>query len=263
MAPWDSRTRSDLRLAWRLARARDLPAADAVRADLLPAVTDPDAQRLIRGLKMLDVMVDRGSQGEPLSLFAAAEFARDELGAPGLARRLFVAYADLVPGAAWAPKALMAAALLAPPAGRDSLHARLRRYAASVYVHPLGDPASDSAFADAEVRLDRALGAARGFAAAEASRRDAGVSRVIAVLDSVSAAARTDSLRVACGAFADSAGIAGVRGDSLRAACVRRDTAKVALLLKPDTMKRADSTLFRRPPSGLRDSRAIARDTTP
>jgi len=99
--------------------------------------------------------------------------------------------------------------------------------------------------------------------AAEASRRDAGVSRVIAVLDSVSAAARTDSLRVACGAFADSAGIAGVRGDSLRAACVRRDTAKVALLLKPDTMKRADSTLFRRPPSGLRDSRAIARDTTP
>lgn len=246
---------------WRLAVARDLPAADAVRSDLLVAVTDQDAQRLIRGLKMLDVMVDRGTQGEPLSLFAGAEFARDELGAPALARRLFLAYADLVPGAPWAPKALMAAAVLSARPGRDSIDAKLQRYAGSVYVAPRATRAADSAFTDSEVRLDRALAAAKGFAAQEAVRRDAGVTRVIAELDSVRTAARTDSLRIACGAFADSAGIAGVRGDSLRAACMRRDTAKVALFLKPDTVKRADSTGVNRLPAGRGIPRGTARDT--
>jgi len=246
---------------WRLASARDLAAADAVRSELLAAVADGEAQQILRSLKMLDVLVDRAPQGEPIALFAAAELARDQLGAPVLARRLFLAYVDLVPGAPWAPKAIMAAATLAPPAGRDSLQARLARYTSSVYVQPRGTPAADSAFADAETRLASALSGVNGYAAVEAGRRDAGVTRVMAVLDSVKVAARTDSLRIACGAFADSAGIGGTRGDSLRAACIRGDSLKVALFLKPDTMNRADSTARRRLPGAGRDPRAVARDT--
>jgi tetratricopeptide (TPR) repeat protein len=249
-----------LQARWRLAEAGDLATADAVRAELLPAITDSDARDLIRGLKMLDIMVNRASQGEPLSLFAGAELARDQLGAPVLARRLFLAYADMVPGAQWAPKALMAAAQLADSAGRDSIGVRLRDYAASVYVRA-GDGADvDSAFSDAEARLGSALSAAVAYAATESARRDAGVTHVVAVLDSIQAQARTDSLRIACGAFADSLGIAGARGDSLRAACVAGDTAKVALLRKPDTMKLADSVAVRAPVTrpGLR---GVTRDS--
>ncbi len=245
---------------WRLASAHDLPGADAVRAELLPALADRAAQELVHALKTLDVLVSRAPAGEPIALFAAGELARDRLGAPALARRLFVAYAELVPTAPWAPKALMAASQLASPAARDSLQARVAGYGASVYVRPRTSPADEAAFADAETRLAGALAGVRQVAEAEADRRDAGVVRATAVLDSVKKAARGDSLRVACGAFVDSLGIGGVRGDSIRAACVRRDSAKVALLLKADTMKRADSAAAA--PGGRRDPRAVTRDTS-
>ena len=153
----------------------------------------------------------------------------------------------------------MAAATLAPPAARDSLQVRLARYATSIYVKPRATPAADSAFADAETRLARSLAGVNAYAVAEAARRDAGVNRVMAVLDSIKTAAHTDSLRIACGSFADSAGISGSRGDSLRAACIRGDSLKVALFLKPDTMKPADTAAVRRVPGAGRG--AVARDT--
>lgn len=246
---------------WRLAQARDLPAADAVRGDLLPAIAMPEAQILLRSLKTLDIMVGRASSGEPLSLFAAAELARDELNAPVLARRLFLAYADMVPGAPWAPKALLAAAQLATGPALDSIRTRLAPLSASVYVRAANGQPVDSTFTVVESRLDRAISSLRASAAVEAARRDAGVTRAVAVLDSVRDKLRSDSMRVVCGAFADSLGIAGERGDSLRAACMAGDSAKVALLLKPDTMKRADSLAARRRLPGRRNPAGQARDT--
>ena len=179
-----------------------------------------------------------------------------------LARRLFLAYADMVPGAPWAPKALLAAAHLASGPDRDSIQARLQQFANSVYVRAAAGETVDSTFSLVETRLDRALSAVRAYATVEVTRRDAGVTRAVAVLDSVRAKLRSDSLRVTCGAFADSLGIAGERGDSLRAACMAGDSAKVALLLKPDTMKRADTLATRRrPPVRRPPGGGIARDT--
>lgn len=202
---------------------------------------------MLRNMRAVAVLLEHAQRtGQPLALFAAAELARDELEAPGLARQLFIAYADVVPDATWAPKALLAAADLAPSA--EELAAIRERLAGSrdnVYLAALERRDRGVDFEEAEQRLSRTLGALRELAMAEADQRDAGVARAIALLDSARLAARTDSLEIACGALIDSLGIVGIRSDSVRAACMRADTVAIDSFLRVDTLLLIDTTQVR------------------
>jgi tetratricopeptide (TPR) repeat protein len=93
---------------WHLAAARDLVDAREVIPILLPAEEDSRVADLLGWVSGMLELADPGRE-DPLSLFAAGELARDELGAPALARGLFLAYADGQPEAPWVPKALLAA----------------------------------------------------------------------------------------------------------------------------------------------------------
>ena len=230
---------------WQLASASDLDHLDHARTLLVPALAHPDARTLLQAIRMLAVLLERArAGGQPLALFAAAELARDRLGAPALARTLFAAYAELDPDAPWAPKAILAALALDPPAHQaDSLRQRLARYRDNAYL-ATGD--DGTAFQDAEERLARALTPLLQHASVEALQRDAPIVRAAALLDSARAAARADTLRLACSALLDSLRLAGIRADSVRAACLRGQPARVDSLLRVDTLRlRPDSARAR------------------
>lgn len=119
---------------WRLAEAADLVDARAAVPLLLPAEGDPRAEALLGRVTEMIALADRGID-EPLALFAAGEIARDELGALGLARGLFLAYADGVPRAPWSSKALLAALDVSGAEGdRAWIRGRLEARAESPYV---------------------------------------------------------------------------------------------------------------------------------
>jgi hypothetical protein len=120
---------------WRLRSARDLGAAASVRPVLLPAGDDPRAEALLVALDDVERYSGLGLD-EHLAWFAAAEIARDRLGAPVLARGLFLAYADIDSSAPWAPKALLAALDVSPDeeGDREWLRGRLEAHRDSPYV---------------------------------------------------------------------------------------------------------------------------------
>lgn len=119
---------------WRLAGAGDLVDVRGVVPLLLPAEGHPDVARLLERVTRLVELADEGLD-DPLALFAAGEIARDELGAPGLARGLFLAYADGVPQAPWSPKALLAALdVSGVEEDRAWIRGRLETRASSPYV---------------------------------------------------------------------------------------------------------------------------------
>lgn len=132
-----------VRLARRqLAGAADLEDARSALSVLLPASGSGDAARLIEDVQEVQALAERGLD-DPMAWFAAAETARDRLGAEQLARGFFLAYADAVPGDPWVPKALLAAVGLTGDAeGRAWLRGRLEGRATSPYVLAArGDPA--------------------------------------------------------------------------------------------------------------------------
>lgn len=138
---------------WRLRGARDLGAAAAVRGILLPAAAHPEVARRLGALAQLERLAGLGLD-EPLGWFAAAELARDRLGAPVLARGLFLAYADFDSSAPWAAKALLAALdVSADESDREWLRGRLEAHRDSPYVLAArgGSPAG---FAALEEELD-------------------------------------------------------------------------------------------------------------
>jgi hypothetical protein len=119
---------------WRLEGARDLGPVASVRSLLLPASGDERVASLLRALDELERYAGLGLDA-PLAWFRAAEIARDELGAPVLARGFFLAYADIDPAAPWAPKALLAALDVSPDEpDRDWLRGRLEAHVGSPYV---------------------------------------------------------------------------------------------------------------------------------
>ena len=119
---------------WRLEEARDLRQIQAVRPILLPAGSDPRAAELLAALEELKRYADAGLD-VPLGWFAAAEVARDRLGADYVARGLFLAYADAAGEDPWAAKALLAALALTETRGdRAWLRGRLEAHADSPYV---------------------------------------------------------------------------------------------------------------------------------
>jgi hypothetical protein len=128
--------------AWQVARARDLVEVRYALPLLLPAVGTPAVARRVERLQAMIGLAERGFE-EPLAWFAAGEVARDDLGAPALARGLFLAYADGAPSDPWVPKALLAALGVSDDeADRDWLRGRLERGGDSPYVLAArGEPA--------------------------------------------------------------------------------------------------------------------------
>lgn len=223
---------------WRLATVEATEDLPAVRALLLPAVANAGARELLAALRTLDVLLEfAGERGEPLALFAAAEIARDSLHTPALARSLFLAFADLERETPWAGKALLAALQLSnSPAAADSVRQRIDDRPHDLYLRAITGDTDTGAYAAAEERLSRELIALRFDAGQEVSRRELGVARTVARLDSVRMAARNDSIVARCGERIDSLAIRGIRADSVRAACVRGDSVRVGVLLTIDTL---------------------------
>lgn len=112
-----------------------------------------------RALAELVAQVRRYDELPESGRFRVAELVRDSLGAPRLAGRLFLELARRAPASLFAPKALLAAAALAPER-QDSLLALLgARYAGSPYTLALHGELSP-AFGAAEDSLAGALGLA-------------------------------------------------------------------------------------------------------
>jgi hypothetical protein len=100
----------------------------------------------------------------------------------------------------------------------------------------------------------------RQGAFADADQRDLRVARAVATLDSLKLAAIADSMRLICGQMLDSLAVTGIRADSVRAACVRTDSALVQRFLAIDTLLLRDSTMIGI--DTLQALRTIGRDTT-
>lgn len=242
--------------ALRLASADDVSDLEQIRRTLLPAIADREARRIIHGIGLVGGLMEQTRMGQPLALFAAAEVARDVLGARTLARRLFVGYADVAGPRPWSTKALLAALHLDPPPAEEAVLRERLGQANDIYAAAArgGAPVD---FEESETRLEQSLAGLRAVAEAETRRRDLAVDEAIAELDSVTAAAQADSLRFVCGALADSLGLAGIRRDSVNAACVREDVALVDSFLSVDTLALLD-TLATPAPAVPRDTAATA-----
>jgi len=147
--------------SWSFAESEDIVDAYETRAVLLPAESHPEAAALLEAIDELELFTDRGLE-EPLGWFAAAEIARDALGAEYVARGLFLAYADAASGEPWAPKALLAALEVSPnPDDREWLVGRLEAHARSPYVLAAYG-GSDAGFEALEEELQVRLRALRG-----------------------------------------------------------------------------------------------------
>ncbi len=146
----------------------------------------PDAMGLWDTLVRMEYWIDLGG----LAYLQAAEVARDELHAPGLARTLLLRYVEEEPESVWAPKALLAALELsdldsAPPgAPLDPDPETLRRrlwedYRASPYVQAvLGERPSDGlTFEELELGLRRQMARLATLADEEVMARRAAVAR--------------------------------------------------------------------------------------
>ena len=212
-----------------------------IRNTLLPAIADQRVRLLVNAIGVIGVLLEQAAGGQPLALFAAAEVARDRLEAPALARRLFIGYADLAGAGPWSTKALLAALSLEPT---DAEEASLRsRFAAANDVYALAARGTAAAgYEDSEARLDLVLSDLVRDAEREAQARDVAVGVAIAEIDSITAAVHADSVGLMCGSFADSLGLAGIRRDSVRAACLREDPVLVDSFLRVDTLLLRDST---------------------
>lgn len=219
---------------------------EEIRTLLLSAFDDPQALALMRSIRAAQILVQQGSTPESsLSLFAAAEYLRDELRAPRLARTLFLQYATTHADAVWAGKAALAAHVIEQS---DETRAALDLLAGNAYVLATRGHAQPGSIDRAESQLAYALAGLRQGAVAQAQQRDAMVGRAVAVLDSTRAAARNDSIRIACGALVDSLAVTGIRADSTRSACLRGDTARVTFVLNADTVLLRDTTAARAAP---------------
>ncbi|MHC4925314.1 MAG: hypothetical protein ACYTG4_14760 [Planctomycetota bacterium] len=119
---------------WRLEATRDLGGIDDARRILLPSEEHPEVAAFLLALDETFALAELGLS-EPLAWFAAGEVARDGLGAPVLARGLFLAYADGAPDDPWAAKALLAAMSVSREEGdRAWLRGRLEARSQSPYV---------------------------------------------------------------------------------------------------------------------------------
>lgn len=242
---------------WRLANISEPDSVAHVRALLAPAFGHAEARTLLRVIQTMDVLLERGAGGEePLALFAAAELARDSLRAPALARQLFLSFAEAGAESPWIGKALLAALNLSDEDAAAALRHRLGKHPTDVYLRAVSGETDAGAFTAAEERLGRSLATLHFDAAREAESRATGVAVARARLDTLQGIALADSLAQGCALLLDSLALGGIRADSVRAACLRSDSARVTAFLEIDTLSlaqprtRADS-LRRRQRAGV------------
>ncbi|HEX2166802.1 MAG TPA: hypothetical protein VHG09_06140 [Longimicrobiales bacterium] len=226
----------------RLARAASVGELDEISDLLLAAYDNRQALDLLRRVHAARILLNQGHDpARSISLFAAAEFLRDELRAPRLARSVFIDFARRQTESVWAGKAALAAHQLEQT---DETVALLGALADNPYARAARGATHDAAAIDrAEERLAFGIDGLRESAIAEAISRDVVVGRAVTVLDSTRTAARNDSVRIACGMLIDSLSIAGIRADSTRTACLRGDTARVRFVLDADTMILRDTVV--------------------
>jgi hypothetical protein len=143
---------------------------------------------------------------------------------------------DIAPQSPWAGKAALAAIAIAPNTPEaNALRARVAALPPNPYTTITNGEGAGDAYDTAEERLARSMTVLREEAVQLAAQQGDAVTRAIAVLDSLTAAARSDTLRVTCGMLLDSLAIKGMRADSVRVACMRSDTIRIATYLKVDT----------------------------
>lgn len=146
-----------------------------LRPLLLPAIGDSDALGLLETFRQLELLELHAERRDPtVALFAAAELARDHLGAYALAADMFVRYADLDPASPWSGKALLAARSLLPQGDRrEHLRRRVSRMSSNPYVRIANrDPVPRAEFERLERELAQALSAVLAASVAAAVERD-------------------------------------------------------------------------------------------
>ncbi|HUF14128.1 MAG TPA: hypothetical protein VMN78_13595 [Longimicrobiales bacterium] len=223
-----------------LAAATEPAHLTEVRRVLLPALARQRVRPLIHSIGLVETLLDQAQRGQPLALFGAAEVARDRLGAHALARALFIGYAEMAGGGPWSTKARLAALQLDPtPEQAAALRERIAAAGDPYAVAARGSAAAG--YEESEARLDQALRGLIERAGRATEQRDLAVGEAIANLDSLTMVARADSLRLTCGLLADSLGLAGIRRDSVNAACLREDLALVDSFLAVDTTSLRDT----------------------
>lgn len=158
-----------------LERARRIEDLDRARPVLLPAVGHPRVLEVLETIRKLELLDARAAEdGVAVALFAAGELARDELGAPHLARNLFLRYAGGADDPTWAGKALLAALTLSrDDAEREMLLDRIRARPSDPYLRAAVDGHVQSAeYERLELELQYALSAVVAEVTAAAGELD-------------------------------------------------------------------------------------------
>jgi hypothetical protein len=234
----ETSSRARIRVAqWLLETTRDMDDLQRIRSILVPAYSSGEAVQMIRQIRTLEVLVGRAAT-DPAAMFVAAEFARDDLHAPHLARELFLRMDSQPTRSLWSGKALLAALdASATDAERKEIEQRIAAAPGDIYLNTARGNGDSTAFRNAESQLRHEMTTLRAEAIAVAAAGDVSVSRAIALRDSIRVVLRTDSIRKSCASAIDSLQVKGVRADSVRAACQRSDTARVNEVLRIDSMK--------------------------
>lgn len=222
-----------LEARWRLRDVAGVQGLEEIRDLLLPAVGSREAVAMLDWIKKVSLMVEDASRGQDMAFFAAAEMARDSLGAPLLAKDLFRVYADRAAGSPWRGKALLAAYQLSPdPEERTELRVRMDSLSENIYVRAWrGREERELDYVVVERRLRDALTNVRTRIRAEAEERDVLVSQTARMLDSI----RTQEEIQRRLEEGDSTLLDSIRADSIRRDSIRRDSIRRADSLARDT----------------------------
>jgi hypothetical protein len=245
---------------WILATSSEQQDLQRVRSILVPGISNAEAVQMIARIRLLEVLIGRASS-DPVAMFLAGESARDELGAPSIARKLFLRAEAQPDAAAWKGKALLAAMELSrTPADRAEVESRMANARTDVYLQAARGTPNEIQFEEAETALRRESALIKAEAGAIAKAGDVSIARAVSLRDSVRLVLFRDSVQRNCYAVIDSLKTKGIRADSARAACSRVDTLRFDAVLKMDTTllkgTRKDTILFSyapvRPASGVR-----------
>jgi hypothetical protein len=234
----ETSARARIRVAqWMLETTSDIEDLQRIRSILVPAYSSGEAVQMIRQIRTVDVLIGRATS-DPAALFVAAEYARDQLQAPHLARVLFLRMDALPNRSVWAGKALLAALDLSyTTAERDQVQQRINAAPSDLYLRAAQGARDPEAFTSAETQLQHDMTALRAEAIAVAAAGDVSVARAVSLRDSIRLVLRADSISRHCVATIDSLKLKGIRADSTRVACLRSDTARINVVLHMDTMK--------------------------
>ncbi len=163
------------RLALAEIRLRQIEAPrelDRVRRVLLPVATDSAVVVELEALRMVELLA-AAEERSFVALFAAAELAREALGAPRLARALYLEASRNASGGSWRGKAALAALVVGPDSDDERLWRRdLLRERDPYLTRARNRYLPTDTLARLDARLQPLLDSAWAWARTEAGRRD-------------------------------------------------------------------------------------------